>query len=339
MTRNRKAIVALLLASTALVACAQGRGTGDGLVAANPVESDAGVGVDAPAGRKSWLLDAPEPVTVAHERIPTVEPSDIQVRRIDPKPEGKRPTGIEAVTREQQDALNIPVSGRTFIGAATNYAYKEGAIYRVFTAPYAVTTIALAPGEILNDTVLGDTYNWQIETSQVGEGPTARALIFITAYESNHRSNLTITTNQRIYLLDLEARREGEYQTQVAWRYPEEEFRQQVAQRKAAFAERERRPITQVDLGAVQLTYKIATTSGPEPDWKPILAFHDGTRTFIQFPKGVTTRPPLFVKSGNTSAIVNYRTQDEYYVIDRVIDAAVLKFGTDPQTIVTISSL
>ena len=70
-------------------------------------------------------------------------------------------------------------------------------------------------------------------------------------------------------------------------------------------------------------------------------AFDDGAKTYIEFPPnlGTAEAPPLFVIGGSGQAqLVNYRVKGRYYEIDRLIEAAELRLGEDPQTIVRITA-
>ncbi len=79
--------------------------------------------------------------------------------------------------------------------------------------------------------------------------------------------------------------------------------------------------------------------SGDTPPWRPVRAFDDGEKVYIQFPAGIAQGelPPLFV-IGPTgeSQLVNYRSRATYYVVDRLFGAAELRLGGDHQEIVRI---
>ena len=79
---------------------------------------------------------------------------------------------------------------------------------------------------------------------------------------------------------------------------------------------------------------------GDSPNWRPTRVFDDGAKTYIQFPKdlSVSEAPPLFVteRKGKTANLVNYRVKGDYYVVDRLFDAAELRLGEKDQMIVRI---
>ena len=80
--------------------------------------------------------------------------------------------------------------------------------------------------------------------------------------------------------------------------------------------------------------------SGDSPPWKPVRAFDDGSKVYIEFPARLDQgeAPPLFVvgpDGGNQ--LVNYRVNGNYYIVDRLFGAAELRLGQDPQQVVRIS--
>jgi type IV secretion system protein VirB9 len=72
------------------------------------------------------------------------------------------------------------------------------------------------------------------------------------------------------------------------------------------------------------------------PRWMPKRVFDDGRKTYIQFPRGFEGEAPaLFIlsKQGKPQ-VVNYRKRGEFYVVDRLFDAAQLRLGEkDPVTV------
>ena len=80
--------------------------------------------------------------------------------------------------------------------------------------------------------------------------------------------------------------------------------------------------------------------SGDNPPWKPVRAFDDGSKVFIEFPARIDQgeAPPLFVVGPTgESELVNYRVRGNYYIVDRLFGAAELRLGQDPQQVVRIS--
>jgi type IV secretory pathway VirB9-like protein len=87
-------------------------------------------------------------------------------------------------------------------------------------------------------------------------------------------------------------------------------------------------PVEQLDFG-----YDI---QGDKPRWRPVRAFDDGAKVYIEFPEAIATSeaPPLFVTDdGGDNQLVNYRVKNRYYVVDRLFSRAELRLDG---TVVTI---
>src|SRR5262249_50316979 len=118
---------------------------------------------------------------------------------------------------------------------------------------------------------------------------------------------------------------------------------QRLHQRRAGFLRRHNAvaeaaaPVdTGLDLARLNFRYAI---EGDTPAWRPLRAFDDGAKVFIEFPRGIRQgeMPPLFVLGHEGGAeLVNYRARQNYYVVDRLFAAAELRLGGDHQQKVRI---
>lgn len=82
--------------------------------------------------------------------------------------------------------------------------------------------------------------------------------------------------------------------------------------------------------------------SGSNPPWKPLRAFDDGEKVYIQFPPGIAQGelPPLFVIGAQGDGqLVNYRFRSPYYIVDRLFGAAELRLGGDKGDVVRIERI
>ena len=208
----------------------------------------------------------------------------------------------------------------------------DGAVYRLDTAPGRVSDIALQPGESLIAVAAGDTARWVIGDTTSGSGPTRRTHILIKPAEPGLRTNLVITTDRRVYHLDLA--RGAIAMTGIAWTYPQDEL---LALRRAQEALAAAEPVA-APIAVERLDFGYAIT-GDQPPWRPVRAFDDGAQVFIEFPPGLESMeaPPLFVvgASGDVE-LVNYRKRGRYYVVDRLFGAAELRLGAKRQQVVRI---
>jgi type IV secretion system protein VirB9 len=83
-----------------------------------------------------------------------------------------------------------------------------------------------------------------------------------------------------------------------------------------------------VDVPRLRFRYAI---EGDSPPWRPLRAFDDGRKVYIEFPGGIAQgeMPPLFVvgPEGKTSELVNYRVRGHHMIVDRLFAAAELRLG------------
>lgn len=187
-----------------------------------------------------------------------------------------------------------------------------------------VTVIALQEGEELVTVSAGDTVRWIVGDTASGSGATLRVNVLVKPTRVGLKTNLVITTNRRNYLLELSSTPQA-WMASVSWDYPKDRM---LALQKQA---REAQAAAPVDSGLSleQIRFRYAIT-GDGPSWKPLRAFDDGHRVYIQFPGGIAQGelPPLFVIGAQGDGqLVNYRFRSPYYVVDRLFGAAELRLG------------
>lgn len=121
----------------------------------------------------------------------------------------------------------------------------------------------------------------------------------------------------------------------IRWTYPQDEL---VALKRKADAAQAAQPVA-ADLAIDQLNFDYAIT-GDRTSWRPVRAFDDGRRTYVEFPPTLVTGelPPLFIVGPDgTAELVNYRLRGRFYVVDRLFDAAELRLGMKRQQLVRIT--
>lgn len=238
-------------------------------------------------------------------------------------PHPHRGWGAEAVAHATQEATIRPTAPR-FVNANQVYAFAEGAIFQVFTAPERVTDIALQPGESLGAVASGDTARWVIGDTTSGSGAAKQTHVLVKPFGPDLQTNIIITTDRRTYHLSLVSTR-GVAMSAISWNYPADAL---LAVRAAEIAQEAAGPVaTRLDLEQLNFGY---TISGADTPWRPLRAFDDGRQTFIELPASIASSeaPPLFLvdRTGGTQ-LVNYRLRGHYYVVDRLFDAAELRIG------------
>ena len=233
-----------------------------------------------------------------------------------------------------------------YVNAIQVYPFARGALYQVYTAPEQVTDIALQAGEKLISVSAGDTERWILGDTVSGEGDTERVHILVKPVESGLTTNLIITTTARTYRAELTSYRET-YMAAVSWRYPREELISLSKTRESASkpsfgsavvsAGEDQLPVrSDLSVDALNFRYRV---EGDKPHWRPLRAFDDGQKVYIQFPARIDQgeAPPLFaVGAEGDSQLVNYRVKGRYYVVDRLFARAELRLGEKDQQVVRI---
>ncbi len=232
-------------------------------------------------------------------------------------------------------AAKIEPSKAGYINAIQNYPFVKGALFQLYAAVNQVSDIALERGEKLVSVSAGDTVRWVVGDTKSGDGNLAQVHILIKPIASDLTTNLVIATDRRTYHLEMHST-EKTYMASVSWSYPYSDLI--ALQKRNGAAIKASKIVIDNGLKLDRLKFRY-TITGKAP-WKPIRAFDDGKKVYIQFPSGLSQgeAPPLFViGSNNQPALVNYRVRDNYYIVDRLFAAAELRLGTDPQQIVRIT--
>ena len=227
------------------------------------------------------------------------------------------------VARANAEARVAPTR-EGYVNAIQVWPYTDGALYQVYAAPGRVTAIALQPGEELVTVAAGDTVRWIVGDTASGTGETLRVKVLVKPIRSGLKTNLVITTSRRTYLVELTST-EKAWMASVSWEYPKDKM---LALQRQAQAAQAAAPI-ESGLSLEKLRFRYAI-GGASPAWKPLRAFDDGEKVYIQFPAGIAQGelPPLFVIGAQGDGqLVNYRFRPPYYIVDRLFGAAELRLG------------
>jgi type IV secretion system protein TrbG len=227
-------------------------------------------------------------------------------------------------------------------------------------APLRVCLIELEEGELVLNTVTGDTARWILDRAAAGPR-AATSVIVAKPTACNLTTNLVITTDRRIYQVTLDARpcrsEEGEnphepFTRLLRFYYPDELVRSWAsaeeagraaadAAARAAAAEAlavtplgargpgREAPDAGLPLAALHFGYRW-TRSGQYP-WTPAAVFDDQVHTYIRLPgSGVGQEAPvlLLIDRHGATALLNYTIRGQYYVTDRVFERAALVLGS-----------
>ncbi|MDI1280084.1 P-type conjugative transfer protein TrbG [Brevundimonas sp.] len=246
-------------------------------------------------------------------------------------------TGRRAIAAANATA-RAPSREDAFVGGVQVFTWSPGRVFEVWTAPLRVTTLTLAPGETLVAKAAGDTVRWQIGEAVSGEGAGQRTHVLLKPLERGLETNLILTTNRRVYLIDLKSGGVDAFNAAVAW---DADSILAVGAPVDAGAAAPVRESVVMPQGELDARYRIESR-GRRPRWTPTSVFNDGRRTFITFDADlqVDEAPVLFVIAPDGEAqMVNYRQVGGLYVVDRVFDRAELRLGDRRPQVVRIRRL
>lgn len=206
----------------------------------------------------------------------------------------------------------------------------------IVCAVLQVCDVALQPGEQVNSINLGDAARWTVEPAVTGSGADEVQHLIIKPLDVDLETSLVVTTSRRAYHLRLRSHR-SEYMPQVSFSYPEDAFAKwEAIQRRQRREAQERAdqiiPQTGEYLGDLSFDYDLHGSA----NWKPLRVYNDGRKTIIEMPEVMeqTEAPTLLVVreegglfSDDETVLVNYRVQNNRYIVDAVFDRAILIAG------------
>lgn len=210
------------------------------------------------------------------------------------------------------DSFDAAVSGTKVL-----LPYAENKIYKVYCQEGFLTDLMLAPGEEITSIAGADTERWILTNINAGS-VIKRQHVLIKPVSRGLETNLIITTNQRSYHLHL---RSGSFHNpMVEWLYPRNEFGSvdgTAVKDYLAF-----------DPEKLNFRYKF---NKKFEHWAPDKVFDDGKKTYIKMKDEMFNykAPSVFVKDNGQLLLANYRLIRGYFIIDRLIDEAVLVLGKE----------
>jgi len=284
------------------------------------------ISYDEPAEPAALEAQPPKPVEVVE--VPKILPLPGQLKPLGGRRSVPEPRDPKQRVDQANAAARMQPSRAGYVNAVQVYPFAEGALYQVYAAPGQVTDIALQEGEQLVGTgpvAAGDTVRWIVSDTESGTSKNPRVHILIKPTRSDLITNLVINTDRHTYHLELRST-EKTYMASVSWVYAQDELI--ALRRQNALAESAASVDAGLDINHLRFRYAI---EGDSPPWRPLRAFDDGRRVYIEFPRGIAQgeMPPLFIvgSQGKTSELVNYRVRGSHMIVDRLFAAAELRLG------------
>lgn len=259
---------------------------------------------------------SPVVLAVTQPAVPALVHGLVPEARLDPVQMGR-----DAIVAANDQARQ-PSRADRFVGGVQVFPWEPGRIYEVWTAPLRVTTLTLSPGEAVLSKAAGDTVRWQIGETSSGEGAQQRVHIVLKPLERGIETNLILTTNRRVIMVELRSGTPTSFNAAVAWDAVEP-------------------PATAIhSTGAAALQMYAVEPQGRRPQWTPDVVFSDGQRTHVVLPAGTSTTPVLMELSADgRGQLVNYRQSGVVLSTDHVLQAGELRLGERRPQIVRLRLL
>ena len=148
--------------------------------------------------------------------------------------------------------------------------------------------------------------------------------IYVKPVVQSSTTNLIITTNKRSYQLILTV--SDWYNPMVRWSYGLEDAQTAILQ-NAKDEQTITADMSVTGVDKLNFSYKVSVKGNDS--YKPEMVFDDGEKTIIRVNKGVKRLPALFIREPGKKdlSLANFKTKDNCYIIDRIIDRAELRYG------------
>ena len=179
--------------------------------------------------------------------------------------------------------------------------------------------IEFGQGETIENVAVGDSAAWQVT-------PNKRAnLLFLKPLMGKARTNMTVVTDQRVYLFDLSVAPSGNtplYNLRFTYGVP-----------KPA------RPQQRIAYPQLLANASVAAPAVAHPklnyDWKrkgdkeilPARFYDDGRATYLQWKAGAPMPALLERDEKGREGLINYRVQGQFIVVDEVPRTLVMRLG------------
>jgi P-type conjugative transfer protein TrbG len=241
----------------------------------------------------------------------------------------------EVIYEAHKNASDEPQS-QQYLNAAMIYDWQPNRVYQVYTKPGRITDIALEPQEDLISVAGGDSQRWTITDTLSGLGEEVQKHIFVKPHQMGISSNLVLTTNKRVYHIELHSLEHIPYQAVVSWDYPGSI----MISNNFSLDGKPIKPVTPLSgLMNAQLNFNYHFVATERPAWMPRRVFDDGHKTYIEFPESMqATEAPILwgLTKSKEQEVLNYRRYKNFYILDHLIDLAELSIGEKSKVVVGI---
>ena len=234
-----------------------------------------------------------------------------------------------AISAKAMSESNVPIVDKE--GRAV-YTFGTG-LPTLVCAPLRVCTLELQLGEkILGEPQLGDSSRWIITPLSSGTDVASTPLLVIKPKASGLDTTMVVPTDRRTYYIRLISEPE-EFMARTAFTYSDDEQVQwntfllkQAKEQQVKAAETRTAATASVD----SLHFDYTITGKGETSLKPVRVLDDGEKTYIEMPQSAQHQdlPTLVVVTNSGNEMVNFRVQNNTYIVDRIFTHGALLIGT-----------
>ena len=220
-------------------------------------------------------------------------------------------------------ALTAPATLAASDPRVRSVLFTPDTVVRFVGKPGYQSAIRFSPDEQIENVAVGDSVSWQVTPNKRGDR------LFVKPLVAGARSNMTVVTDKRTYLFDLEAPRVAQPIYVLGFEYPAWPAPGAVqpppppppadtAAVKAASAEPAPQAASKLHFGWVSKGAK---------ELLPARAFDDGHSVYLTWPEKSPLPAILVAASDGGEGPVNYRMEAGYIVIDGVPSQLILRRG------------
>jgi type IV secretion system protein VirB9 len=193
--------------------------------------------------------------------------------------------------------------------------------------------IEFAPGEQIENVAVGNSEAWQVT-------PNKRAnLLFLKPLTIRAKTNMTVVTDQRVYLFDLSvASARGEPLYNLSFTYDAPRTGPSAATKLATRMLEAPPAVAQAPVVQAQATasrrLNFAWKGKGKKELLPTQTYDDGHSVFLQWKAGTPLPALLTPGADGTEGPLSYRQVGQYIVIDQVPQTLVIRLGSKSATLI-----
>ena len=198
----------------------------------------------------------------------------------------------------------------------------------ILTAILQVTDIQFEQGETITSIHLGDTARWSMEHIKANTIYGYQDHIIVKPKDINLLTSLVVVTDKRTYHLQLKST-ERQYYPMVKFHYPlcliGRSNREEMTVKTKEISMKD------ITTGSYLKDLSFGYTIKGNAKFKPVRVYNDGLKTIVELPRTInSSNIPILMTlepESKKPVIVNYRYQNNKFIVDAVFDKAILISG------------